>query len=499
MMGLPVEQLRRMAADPAEFRRALLIDTDQGPRPLADVCDPWQAADFAALDPGWRVVAGQPVQDAKLRGYLERPRGHSKTADLAAMAAFGLFASPVCVNGVAAAADLDQGRQLRDAIKRLASLNPWLADVLEVQSYRVLNRITESDLTILSADAGSSYGLTPHFLIADELTHWPKADLWHSLLSAAAKRRGCLLLVISNAGVGQGTSWQWAVREHFRTHRTTCHFRRLDGPVASWITEDRLQEQQQLLPLNAYRRLWLNLWTAATGDAIDELDLRAAIVLDGPQLTRDPGWFYFAGLDAATKRDRIGLVVVGVQAGSGKIRVVYSRSWRPNAANPEENEREIEGEVRQAYDRYKFHQCRYDPWGLDVVVYRLRLARAPMVAAPLSGHNLNDTALALSEAFRTRAIEIPDDPQLIADLQAVSIRESADGFSFKLTAPRTTAGHADAALALSLVLPIALHYAKKVPPGRVPFDGTHSRITTRPYGAISNVDFARMMAAGRRF
>jgi len=44
---------------PSAFRSALLIDTDSGPRPFADIMDPWQAADFQALDTGWQNAAGQ--------------------------------------------------------------------------------------------------------------------------------------------------------------------------------------------------------------------------------------------------------------------------------------------------------------------------------------------------------------------------------------------------------------------------------------------------------
>ncbi|MFO1022601.1 MAG: hypothetical protein U0903_18175 [Planctomycetales bacterium] len=38
--------------------------------------------------------------------------------------------------------------------------------------------------------------------------------MWHSLLSSAAKKPNCLLVVLTNAGVGRG--WQWQVRENAR-------------------------------------------------------------------------------------------------------------------------------------------------------------------------------------------------------------------------------------------------------------------------------------------
>ena len=50
--------LESLARDPAAFRSALQIDTDRGPQPFDDVCEPWQRRDFLALDPAWRAVAG---------------------------------------------------------------------------------------------------------------------------------------------------------------------------------------------------------------------------------------------------------------------------------------------------------------------------------------------------------------------------------------------------------------------------------------------------------
>jgi hypothetical protein len=100
-----MRDLRSLQMHPAAFRSALLIETDGGPRVLADVLDGWQRDDFAALDGGWRRVAGLPGTAGPLRGWLERPRGHAKTADLAVMASWALFASRRPLTGIAAAAD----------------------------------------------------------------------------------------------------------------------------------------------------------------------------------------------------------------------------------------------------------------------------------------------------------------------------------------------------------------------------------------------------------
>src|SRR4029079_7334903 len=112
--------------------------------------------------------------------------------------------------------------------------------------------------------------------ICDELVHWEgDGSLWHSLISSAAKRSNCLLVVITNAGFID--SWQWEVREAARTDEAWT-FSRLDGPQASWMTPARLAEQRRMLPAIAYLRLWENQWSSGGGDALTEADIKAAFI-----------------------------------------------------------------------------------------------------------------------------------------------------------------------------------------------------------------------------
>jgi phage terminase large subunit-like protein len=341
--SMTAEDLERLRSSPAEFRTKLRIDTDEGPRRLDELLDPWQRADFEALDQGWRRVARQPVEGTpKNRAWFERPRGHSKTADIAVQVSWVLFASRRQLTGVVGAADKEQARLLRTAIQKLVRLNPWLKSFLHVQRHRVVNPFTGSELLILSSDAESTYGQTPDFVICDELTHWPGEKgqkFWTALFSAAAKRKHCMLVVITNAGVGAGqlwpdsqkdkkASWQWKAREAARC-LPQWHFSRLDGPKASWIAADDLIEQEAMLPPAAYRRLWLNVWVTGGGDALDPNDIQACITLDGPTFAPQPGYLYLGGLDLGVKHDHSAWILVGVKPGTGRVRVVLRLSSRP--------------------------------------------------------------------------------------------------------------------------------------------------------------------------
>jgi len=479
--------LRRLQNDPQAFRQALLIDCDGQPKRLGTVLDDWQSWDYDVLDAGWRRVVGRKG-DGPLRAYLERPRGHSKTLDLAVMASWALFASRRIVRGYAAAADQDQARLLRDSIETLVRLNRWLGSILRVDKLRIINERTGSTLDILTSDAPTSYGLTPDFVIADELVHWKDRGLWDSLISAAAKRANCMVVVISNAGYGD--SWQWETREAVRQDES-WYFSRLDGPTASWITADRLAEQKRLLPSIAYRRLWLNEWTSGSGDALSPEDIDRAIVLKGPARRPKAGWAFFGGLDLGLSRDKAALVVIGrhvgwteelpkserelstaqkalIEAGildepeaeepetiyheaTGRIRLAQVCVWSPPSKDRVEIEA-VEETIAELHERFQF-QVGADPWQAAYLIERLRKRGVPIEPVDFVANNLKSMCTATLEAFTEGRIALYNDPQLIADLKGLRVVEKSYGV--RLDSPRGLNGHGDTATALAIALHVA--------------------------------------------
>ena len=467
--------LLELQDSPKAFRESLLIDTDAGPKPLSEVCDDWQQQDFEALDSGWqRAVLGSKQNATYSRGWLERPRGHSKSLDIGIMATWALFASRRRLSGIAAAGDLDQARLLRDAVGKLVYCNPWLSKLIEVQNYRVINTRTESTMDIISSDAPTSYGLTPDFCICDELVHWKKRDLWDSLLSSAAKRSTCMLTCISNAGMTD--DWTWQLREAVRTD-PTWYFSRLDGPVASWITPNRLAEQERLLPSIAYRRLWLNEWTSGGGDALSTELIDAAFNKAYKPLMGDQADFDFvAGLDLGVSRDASALCALGIRrdhAGHGRIRLAATRIWKPKGGQKVDLQ-QVEDTLWDWMLRFKFKRICYDPWQATHLASRLQsggLGRIvgksdkkqplPMVEVPPTGQNLQRIATAVIEAFNDRRLELYEDADLRRDLHRLRVEERSYGF--RLTSPRDEHGHGDMASAFGLALLAASELAARQP------------------------------------
>lgn len=304
-LSLCEDRIRALAKQtPQAFRNLILYNPDLL-APLTTALQPWQLRDFEALDPAWTRLARNIAASSRgrviQRAYIERPRGHSKTTDIAAQITWILLAATRPVTGLAAAADRDQADLIHQAIGRLVAYNQVICRDLQLVQHRVRNATTGSRLDIISSDARSSYGVLPDFVVCDEICHWEKPDLWYSLLSSAAKKPQCVLTVLTNAGVGRG--WQWDIREHASTS-PDWHFQSLNGPHAPWITDDWLAEQRAMLPEPVFERLWLNIWQHSDGGFISLAEAEACRDVDLEyQWHGRRGVTYIAAIDYAEKHD----------------------------------------------------------------------------------------------------------------------------------------------------------------------------------------------------
>ena len=327
----------RTATWSPEFFRKVVRLGDGDRRPLGRRLLDWQAQDFRALDRAWLDLAEirwrPPTLRARplyRRAYLERPRGHSKTFDTAVQLAWILIAARRPLRGLCAAADREQALLVWDAMSRLARRNESVLGKLQFRVGRVLNPANGSRIEFLTSDVASSWGHDPDFVVCDELCHWPRAEMWYSLASSAAKRPLCVLLVLSNAGAGRG--WQWDVREAARTE-PGWYFSSLAGPQAPWITAEHLAEQQRLLPRALYERLWLNIWQESDGAFVSLAEAEAC--RDASLTARESGLpqhAYVAAVDYAEKHD----LTVGCVCHRSGDRVIVDRMdvVRPTPERP---------------------------------------------------------------------------------------------------------------------------------------------------------------------
>lgn len=492
-MNISADKLRTYSTNPAAFRDDLYVDVSGSVKRFGDVMDPWQRIDFCAIDPAMMRANGQlDNPDAVMRAYLERPRGHSKTTDLAALCLWFLLFSKRLVRGYFFAGDKDQADLPKQQMDTFIRLNPWIGKTIKVEKNRVVNIGANhpgngSYVEIQSSDVASSYGLLADFILAEELTHWTEAAsaLWHSIISTAAKRTNCALVAIGNAGFTD--SWAWNVRETARTE-DSWYFSRLDGPVASWMTPERLAEQRKMLPGIAYSRLWENLWSSGGGDALTTEAINSAFV-EGlqPISGRLEDYFFVAGVDLGLTRDSSAVVVLAVPKDGkvGRIRLASHKVWKP-IQGQKLNLLEVEQYLIELDQRYGLEFCCFDPWQAEHLMQTLeadtgkrRRVQRHFYREPWAREitptatNLRAIATCTIESFNDRRLQLYDCEPLRRDLHKLRVEEKSYGF--RLVSPRDGEGHGDCFSAFANALIVAVELAGKPAVSLSPMFGAGSR------------------------
>ncbi len=397
----------------------------------------------------WEVATGWQREDALAilqnhgprMHFLTRPRGASKTTDLAGIALVVLLQQmPARSRGYGWASDDEQIGRLIDQMASFVMYTD-MADLVKVDTRKATNLATEATLEIQAFDAAGSYGLIAEFLICDEVAQWemtPKRHrLWEAIISTPPKRKGCRLVLLTSAGDPA----------HFSGHliakvRTSPRWRvhEVPGP-APWTDPADLEDQRLLLSESQYARLWLNRWTAAEDRLVRPDDLAACVVLDGPVPERD-GVAYVAGLDVGITRDRTVLAVCHVEPhdpGSRRdlgperrpgplrgARVVLDRLlvWQGTSARPV-SFADIEAAIMEVHGRYRLSELVFDPY--QAVGLAQRVARAGVNAREFvfTNASVGRLALTLHTLLRSRTLALPDDEGLLDELEHVRLREQS--------------------------------------------------------------------------
>lgn len=304
--------------EPSIWRNNLLVDGPSGTCKWGDILCPVQKQDFAALDPALKFTGrikewdgAQWVLSPKpeyQRFWIQRSRGYSKSTDIASCILWLIAFAQRKIEGVIAAEDQEQAEFVRDQMQELLQYNEWMREILELKKHALTNKITHSEARFITSDAKSSFGAKPHFTLATEFTHWSNEKFWSAVFSSAAKTfdKGGLLILDCNAGEGSG--WQYKVKQHAQTQEEWYHH--APPGHAPWYSEGTIQEQAGGLSLQEYRRLWWNEWQASDGEFVSLEEADACVDLSlSARSEGQTGFLYVAALDYAEKEDPTAAVV----------------------------------------------------------------------------------------------------------------------------------------------------------------------------------------------
>ncbi len=421
-------------------------------RRWGEAAEPWQWADARAVLEGQRRLA-----------FITRPRGASKTTDLAGIGIAALVEQlPAASRSYAAAADRDQAALLVNAMAGFTDRTPGLP--LRVETWKATATRSGATLEVLAADAAGAFGKLPHLVIVDERAQWkttPEPErLWRALFSALPKVHGSRLVVLTTAGDPSHPAGRLIERARSSPR---WYVSELPGPCP-WADHDDLAEQREELPAWEYARLHLNRWTASADRLTTADDLAACVTLDGP-LAHDPRWRYAVGVDLATRHDRSVVAVchaepVLTRLGTGRsivddeartitaTRVVLDRMavWAGTRAAPLALE-VVENYLVEVSEHFRQPPVIFDPYQAVGMMQRLAARGVRVGEFTFSAQSVGRLGQTLHSLIRSHNLALPHDDELLEELVNVRLRETSPGV---LRMDHDYGRHDDRAVALAL-------------------------------------------------
>jgi hypothetical protein len=404
-----------------------------------DAAAPWQWTDAEEILRDDRIVRNH---------FLTRPRGASKTTDLAAIALTVMMTqAPGGAKLYALAADRGQGRLLLDSIEGFVQRTQILTDVFEVTAFRASVRATNVTLEVLAADAPGAWGLRPYFIVVDELAQWAETDrslrLYEAMTTATGKLNGRMAILTT---AGDPVHWAARIREHARAD-PTWRLHEVPGPVP-WAQPDWLAAQKRALTDSAYRRLHMNEWVEADDRLASLEEVRACVTHTAP-LRPVRHMSYIVGVDMGITNDRAAVALCHLESrdndGYGVV-VDDVQVWKGTRASPVQIS-DVKQSILVLARTYGDVRVLFDPHEAIGLGQDLRAAGLRADAYNFSQRSVGILASTLIQLFRNGAIALPDLPELIHELARVRIRETSPGY---IRLDHDPGDHDDQAIAVAL-------------------------------------------------
>lgn len=150
-----------------------------------------------------RRVYGPQREDGRRRvrtALFSLPRKNGKTAICAILALAHLCGPAAERRGqvFSAAADRDQASLIFNEMRAMIEATPWLESRCNIQQFRkaIEDDVTGSVYQAMSSDARKAHGLSPSFVICDELAQWKSRELYDNLVTGTGARAEPLVVVI---------------------------------------------------------------------------------------------------------------------------------------------------------------------------------------------------------------------------------------------------------------------------------------------------------------
>lgn len=403
--------------------------------------------------------------------FLTRPRGGSKTSDIAAISIGWLVAeAPPRAHGYVVASNTNQAAEVIDAAAGLIIRTPEIEDYLGIESERILGPNGATVQVIAMSESGAWGKRDAHLLVCDEFAQWPDTRgskrVWTAIRTTVPKTPGCRLIILTSAG--EPSHWSHKVLEGAYT-ASDWRVHEVPGPVP-WQDPAELEAlERELLP-SEYERLVLNLWSEVEDRAITPEDYEAAawpgfhcgtapagLKGSGSRL-RHPvqGVRYVVTVDVGTRFDATVICVAHAEpiddTRSKRLVVDHIERWQGSKRHHVQIDA-VRDRVAELATEYNGAPVHADPDQFVGAIQELSRRGVKSHEWRFSATSVGLLATALTQSFRNRCIVVPHSDVLRNELLRVRLRESSPGVT---RLDHDKGGHDDQAVAIGMACHLLL-------------------------------------------
>lgn len=262
------------------------------------------------------------------------PKKNGKSTLASCIALYMLFADVPNAEVYSVAGDKDQAKIIFQMTKRAIEINPILLDSVKIYKDEIIVPSTGSIYKVLSADAPTAHGLNPSCVIFDELWNQPNRDLYDALTQSPTRREP-LSFVVTYAGSDQTSLLYELYQNGMKKIDSKMYFFWSEKNLASWVTEDYLEQQRMRLPAGVYQRLHENKWVQGENAFISraEVEVCKDYALT-PRLQGKEGVKYYLAVDLGLTRDRTVLTICHKDLADNLVYLDYIRTYQGSKKNP---------------------------------------------------------------------------------------------------------------------------------------------------------------------
>jgi phage terminase large subunit-like protein len=346
------------------------------------------------------LFEGDEAGNRYRQGLVGVGRQNGKSIIGSGLAVEALFRGPVGSEIYSAAGDRQQARVVFGEAKRQIASTPRLAAQAKVYRDAIEIPSTGSVYRVLSSDAKLQQGLSPYFVVFDEVHVQRDDELWNAMAFGMAARPGSVLLGITTAGdhedslcgrlyeygrlIASGEvddpsfffMWWEPAEENVDIFDRDGWRQANPALLEGVLNEEELEQSARRSSPAAFRRYRLNQWVSHGGDRW--MDMQAWDECVDEDLTLKTGDPIVLAFDGSVDEDATALAAFRLDKDVPRLAKLWVWERQPTDPDTWQVDRlDVDAVVRECFAEYRVKAMGCDPayWRSEIQEWQVQFGR----------------------------------------------------------------------------------------------------------------------------